>query len=79
MQTSIMRMMAIMMTLKKDEEDIKAIVDALAGMKGAANTFRGADLDAPESSNMTRGVNMGARQNKKLKRGNEGLLYNIMH
>lgn len=52
---------------EEDEEDIKAIVDALAGMEGAADAFRGADLDAPESSNVTRGVNIGARHNKKLK------------
>ena len=36
------------------------------------------DADIPESSNSKRGVNMGSRQNKNLKRRRKRLWYNTM-
>ena len=54
--------------------------NAMAGMKGVADVVGGANMDAPESSNATRGVNIGARQNKKLKTRKERIVvqYNVL-
>ena len=52
------------------EEDEKVMEDATNGaasIEGVADTVEGADMDALESSNSTRGMNMGSKQNRKLK------------
>ncbi|KAL9411567.1 hypothetical protein AB3S75_045211 [Citrus x aurantiifolia] len=52
----------------------------MAGMKGVADIVGGVNMDVPESSNATRGVNIGARQNKKLKTMKERIVvqYNVL-
>ena len=65
---------------EEDEEDMEGVVDAVAGMKSPADAVEGAYMDALKSSNETKGINMGAKQNKKLKMKKSRIVvqYNVL-
>lgn len=52
---------------EEDEGNMEGTAAGAAGMEGVAYAIEGADMDALESSNSTRGMNTCCRQNKKLK------------
>lgn len=52
---------------EEDEGNMEGTAAGAAGMEGVAYAIKGADMDALESSNSTRGMNTCCRQNKKLK------------
>ena len=77
---SYVRPYAMDSNFEEDEEDMEGATDAVAGMESPTDVIEGAYMDAPKSSNETKGINMGANQNKKLKtkKGRIFIQYNVL-
>lgn len=46
---------------EKDEEGMEDVADAMVGIEGVVDASEGADMNAPESSNVTISMNIGTK------------------